>query len=105
MFTSDLELSKELIAEAIQYNDNQKGRYDKLDRYYKGEHDIKTDPTWGKNRRIVVNHAKYITDTNVGYLLGNNVEYQVREEANPEIIEPILEEYREQHIGRTDNEL
>jgi len=36
----DREVSKELIEEAIDYNEEEKERYDRLERYYKGEHDI-----------------------------------------------------------------
>lgn len=52
-------------------------RYDKLDRYYRGEHDIlKRDKTGSlANNRIVCNHAKDITDTVTGYFVGEPIKY------------------------------
>lgn len=45
-------------------------KYQKLERYYVGDHDIlhseRTDKTGGDNR-IVNNMARYITDTATGY--------------------------------------
>ncbi|MFR3751783.1 MAG: phage portal protein [Enterocloster sp.] len=47
-------------------------KYQKLERYYVGDHDIlhseRTDKTGGDNR-IVNNMARYITDTATGYFL------------------------------------
>ena len=45
-------------------------KYDRLERYYVGDHDIlhteKTDQTGGNNR-IVNNLARYITDTDISW--------------------------------------
>lgn len=52
--------------------------------------------------RVITNHARYITKTNVGYLLGNPVNYLTSEENN---IEPILDLYRIEVIANLDVEL
>jgi SPP1 family phage portal protein len=100
----DREVSKELIEEAIDYNEEEKERYDRLERYYKGEHDIlkRAKPRTAKNNRVVINHSKYITDINTGYLLGNPVDYKVAEGFN---IDRVLEEYNEQTIPDLDVEI
>ena len=50
----------------------------------------------------VTNHARYITKTNVGYLLGNPVQYLVSEGFN---IDEVVNNYRRQTIGNLDAEL
>lgn len=59
-------------------------KYSDLDDYYKGKHSIlshvKKDST-APNNRIVNNMAKYITDTAVGYFVGNPIVYSSRNEA------------------------
>lgn len=50
----------------------------------------------------ITNHARYITKTNVGYLLGNPVQYLVSKGYN---IDPIVDSYRKQTIGNLDVEL
>ncbi len=55
-----------------------------------------------KNNKVIINHAKYITDTNVGYLLGNPVEYQTDKKHD---IMALLNEYKKQTINDLDNEI
>lgn len=52
-------------------------RLDRLDGYYRGRHPIlERDKDGGlANNRLVCNHARYITDMSVGYLVGNPVSY------------------------------
>lgn len=106
MFTvpEDTKLSVEMIEDAIAYNEEKRDDYDKFERYYRGNHDIidRKKPPTAKNTRIVINHAKFITDTIVGYLLGNPVEYQVDEKYN---IDLVLDEYKRQTISDTDHEI
>lgn len=86
MFTIDRaeEINSRVVVKYIQRHRGLIPRYEKLARYYAGEHDI-LSRTKGKNlanNRIVCNHAKYITDTSVGYLVGNPVGYNGRDGAD-----------------------
>ena len=73
----DTEINATIIKEAIDYNEERRERFDTLDRYYIGDQDIlhREKPDLLHNNKVMINHAKYIVDTNVGYLLGNPVEY------------------------------
>lgn len=54
-------------------------RLNKLDEYYRGEHEIKNRVRKGvlpPNNKLVNNYPKYITDTACGYVLGNPVVYK-----------------------------
>lgn len=59
-------------------------RYQRLADYYEGKHDIlsrvKKDSTL-PNNKIVNNMAKYVTDTAVGYFIGNPIAYSSRNDA------------------------
>ena len=52
--------------------------------------------------KVVANNARYITKTNVGYLLGNPVQYLVADNLN---IDLIVENYKKQTISNLDVEL
>ena len=52
--------------------------------------------------KVVANNARYITKTNVGYLLGNPVQYLVSEGLN---IDLIVDNYKKQTISNLDVEL
>lgn len=110
MYTLDKNIVKEnkltnaILNDVIDYNEKIVGRYNHLESYYLGRHDIfdrqKEDRL--KNNKVMINHAKYITDTNVGYLLGNPVDYQVSEGYD---IEPLLDAYKKQTINDLDTEI
>lgn len=57
-------------------------RYDMLDDYYRGRHDILQRSKEGDlaNNRLVCNHAKYISDMSIGYLIGTPVKYNSDED-------------------------
>ena len=101
----DTKITNQILNDVIDYNEKYKRRYEMLENYYLGKHDIasriKDDRL--KNNKVMVNHAKYITDTNVGYLLGNPVDYQVN--ANEHDIEAILDAYKKQTINDLDSEI
>ena len=99
----DAPLTKELIEEAIQWNEDSRTFYDELEDYYLGKHEVLTrsKPLTAKNSRVVINHAKYITDTNVGYMLGKPVDYS----SNNHDLDPVKEQYREQNISSIDREI
>lgn len=101
----DAELNAALIKDAIDFCEKQRKRYDMLDAYYGGRHNIfdrkKPDDVL-MNNQLMTNHAKYITDVATGYLLGNPVDYQVNDEYD---IEPILDEYKHQTMENIDVEI
>ena len=82
-------------------------KYQKLERYYVGDHDIlhseRTDKTGGDNR-IVNNMARYITDTATGYFLGQPVVYSSENEEYLQTIQdipnplPVVDVLAEWHI-------
>lgn len=100
----DTKITNQVLNEVIEYNERFKARFEMLERYYLGRHSImdrdKDDRL--SNNKVVVNHAKYITDTNVGYLLGNPIDYQP---SNGHDIEPLLDAYKKQTINDLDSEI
>ena len=101
----DTVITHQVLNDVIAYNERFKKRFEMLERYYLGHHDSilerdKNDKL--SNNKVVVNHAKYITDTNVGYLLGNPVDYQTSEDYE---IQPLLDAYKKQTINDLDSEI
>ena len=105
----DAKLNYQILNDVIEYNEKNKERLQELENYYIGNHKIKERQKLDslKNNKIVVNHAKYITDTNIGYLLGNPVDYQVSSENGQPTydIQPILDAYKKQTINDLDMEI
>lgn len=98
------------------------GRYTRLDRYYRGDHDIlRAAPA--DEVRVSVNYAKYITDIILGYYLGEPVKYDANDKADKSIsaagadgtslgtadreidISPIQDAYDAQQIARIDADI
>ena len=102
--SKNTKITNQVLNDVISYNERYKERYKMLERYYLGNHDIlnRTKEDRLKNNKVVVNHAKYITDTNTGYLLGNPVDYQATGDYN---IEAILDAYKKQTINDLDSEI
>jgi SPP1 family phage portal protein len=101
----DTKLTYQVLNDVIAYNEKVKDRYNKLELYYLGKHDIfnrTKEDNGARNNKVMVNHAKYITDTNIGYLLGNPVDYVV---SNKYDIEPLLDAYKKQTINDLDSEI
>ena len=100
----DTKITAEIINAVIEYNESIATRFTKLNNIYLGKHDILNREKDGvlSNNRVVVNHAKYITDTNVGYLLGNPVNYLATDDIN---IDAVLKEYKRQTITDLDSEI
>lgn len=100
--SQDTEVSAKLFKEMIKKNDEEKSRLDKLENYYKSKHDIlsRYKSSGLSNNKVVVNHARYITETCVGYLLGSPVEYQVNNEKYD--ITAVLDVYKKQVMNDFD---
>lgn len=109
--SKDTEITNLVLNDVIAYNEKYKSRLKRLSDYYIGKHDIferKKEDNGAKNNKVMINHAKYITDTNVGYLLGNPVDYQVGKNEDGEFaydIQPILDAYKKQTINDLDTEI
>lgn len=95
---------KDNVADLIAYNELKRPRYNSLENYYLGIHEIlnRAKPETLANNKVVTNHCRYITDVNVGYLLGNPVEYQADDDLN---IDLILDEYKKQTIDNLNHEI
>ena len=100
----DTKITAQVIKDAIDYNEKRRPRFDLLDKYYIGDQAIthREKPDILRNNRVMVNHAEYIVDTNVGYLLGNPVDYQVTDGID---IEPLLDIYKKQTMNDIDSEI
>ena len=90
---------------AVAFNDRLRSRYDKMDRYYLGNHPINSRQKSAilANNQVVVNHAKYITDTYTGYLFGSEIDYRTALEGDP--LEVLKRAYRRQSIDTLDSVL
>lgn len=98
-------ITNQILNDVIKYNDAKCQRYKALTNYYMGNHEIfnRTKENDGlKNNKVMINHAKYITDMAVGYLLGNPVDYQASDGYD---IEPIIDAYARQTINDLDSEI
>jgi SPP1 family phage portal protein len=101
------------IKQAIEYNEHRKKRYEKLRKYYRGEHEILDRRKWLKkpsssplsNNKIVVNHARYITTIKTSYFIGIPVEYRTKDEAYQRTLEDVLARYEEINIHEHDYKL
>lgn len=101
----DTTLDADLIRKAIKFNEKRRKRFNMLDDYYLGRQAITTrekEEAHLMNNKLVINHAKYITDMYVGYLLGNPIDYQVNEEVD---IQPLLDAYKRQTMENIDVEI
>jgi SPP1 family phage portal protein len=85
------ELTTERICEYIKLHRTALNeRYEKLESYYKGEHDILLRKPKRKDNpcnNVVCNYAKYITDIGSGFLIGEPVSYQSEENDLTDLLE------------------
>lgn len=94
----------DLLGYVLQQHQDRLERLNKLDRYYRGEHDIleRTVPVAGQpNNKIVCNHARYITDMATSFLLGEAIKYSSKSQK----LDPILERYAKAGAASVDPEL
>lgn len=93
----------ELLNYCIEQHQNEFWRLEKLSNYYDGEQEIfqrKKSNSAAPNNKILINHAKYVTDMNVGFMIGNPVAYTSSDD-----IQPILDAYTKVDIVSHDTEL
>lgn len=91
-----------LIVSCIEEHQTTITRLDKLDNYYRGKHAILQRPdsqTGLPNNKLVANHAKFISDAAVGYVLGHPVKYADGQ------IDDVLAIYKQMDITSHDAEV
>lgn len=89
----DQELTTQLLQKILQLDEQNRRRYDKLERYYNAQNDIldrpSTDPS-KPNNKISNPFAAYISDTLTGYMVGTPVTYSSSDEAALAELQAIL---------------
>lgn len=97
--------SVDLLDYCIQEHLMQVQRLERLSDYYDGKQDIlkrKKENEAAPNNKVLINHAKYVVDMNVGFMVGNPIAYTSDTDKN---IKPILDLYDEIDIVSHDTEL
>lgn len=107
LFKQDGSVNTVALLSCVKEHEKTITRLSKLKRYYDGEHDIlkrkkKTDLA---NRKLVVNHAEYITDFATAYFIGNPVKYSFSDEEERTEDDELLEAYKKANIEQVDTEL
>lgn len=113
--------SPELLRWCVRKAEQANGRYGRLDRYYRGDHDIFHHSGGQQEVRVAVNYAKYVVDIALGYYLGEPVKYDPNPRpwsreagmenwtkvlGRPSVdLGPLLSCYDRQHISRLDREI
>ena len=78
LLNDDGSIPIELLVKCIDNHKSILDRYNKLNNYYDGEHEILTrvfDNSNIPSNKLVCNHAEYITDIAVGYVFGAPISY------------------------------
>ena len=105
------EISPDILRWCVRKGEQASGRYHRLDRYYRGDHDIFHRKREAEEVAVAVNYAKYVVDIALGYYLGEDIKYDpnpVRRSSSSAFapkgldLSPLLGCYQRQHIGRTD---
>ena len=98
--------SWKIINNAVDKLMAERPRLQRLSDYYDGKQDIQKrlfrNNETTKNIKVTVNHAKYITDMNVGFMTGNPVKYTAAKGNN---IDAVLEEMDTMDLQKHDREL
>lgn len=94
MFTidRDTEITPQLMCSYIKLHKDSVTKYDTLEAYYKGKHNIlnRVKRADASNNKIVCNHAKYISDVASGYLMGEPIGYKSESGANIDVLTDML---------------
>lgn len=97
--------SMALLNYCMEQHLSNKARLEKLSNYYDGKQEIlnrKKEDASAPNNKILVNHAKYVVDMNVGFMVGNPIAYSASDGND---ISAILDEYDRIDIVSHDTEL
>lgn len=98
--------SYKIINHAVDKLMAERPRLQKLSDYYDGKQDIQKrlfrNNDTAKNIKVTVNHAKYITDMNVGFMTGNPIKYTAAKGKN---IDSVLAEMDSMDLQKHDTEL
>ena len=98
--------SWKIINHAVDKLMAERPRLQRLSDYYDGKQDIQKrlfrNNETTKNIKVTVNHAKYITDMNVGFMTGNPIKYTAAQGKN---MDAILEEMDTMDLQKHDTEL
>lgn len=98
--------SWKIINHAVDKLMAERPRLQRLSDYYDGKQDIQKrlfrNNETTKNIKVTINHAKYITDMNVGFMTGNPVKYTA---AKGKDIDAVLEEMDTMDLQKHDTEL
>ena len=84
--------SRNEFSQWIEWHRNQCARYKKLDRYYKGEHDINNRQiriSGNANNKTMINWCSFITNTLSGYFLSLPIDYKTEEQRVLEYVKSI----------------
>lgn len=96
----DTEITGKVIAQVIKNHNNDKVAFAKLESYIDDKPVMERE---APNELLTIhNFAEYIRDTNVGYLLGNAVDYKATDNSK---LDPIVDTYRSQSISELDTDL
>ena len=78
IYASNDTVTIEIIKDKISEHDVLLSKYNRLKACYLGKHEIlsRSKPDGLANNKLVCNHAKYISDTATGYMLGSAIDYK-----------------------------
>ncbi len=93
-----------VISYCIKKHKRELERLQKLSDTYDGDHEVLQRNKKSNNdlTNVMVNNAKYVTDMNLGFMLGNPVAYTPGEGKN---INPVIESFDEMGVKKHDREL
>lgn len=96
--------SPELITFAIAQQQATVAELQKKSDYYDGKHDVfkRSKNADGQLTNVMINNAKYVTDINVGFMLGNPVSYAPGADSK---IDDVLVELENMRVKKHDREL
>ena len=76
--SADVQITENVVENYIELHLAELPKLEKMQNYYAGEHNIcnRHKDADLANNKLICNHAKYITDTATGYLIGNPITYE-----------------------------